>query len=966
MASSVSGEDVTLVGGDVVAPERQQRLARGESLGRHVLLEELGRGGMGVVFAAYDPELDRKVAIKVLHASLGGETLDSAGEPGSKLLREAQAIARLSHPNVVAIHDVGTWEGRVFLTMEYVEGTTLREWLEGTRTRAEILDAFGQAGAGLAAAHQKGLVHRDFKPENVLVGIDGRIRVLDFGLALASTATTRELDPNPGPASSQSSRLDAVPSGIAGTPAYMSPEQHRDQELSPASDQFSFCVALYEALYQQRPFAASSPAALVLAVLDGKIADPPGGSSVPTWLRRVLLRGLAVAPQDRWASMNELLGALTSDPVARRRRVGGVVVAMGAVGAVAFGLARAGPSTGVCSGARDQLEGVWDGETRAAVDGAFAASPAGYAARAGQRAVERLDAWSEGWVEHYEETCLAHQRGEQSAALFDRSMGCLERSRVSAAALTELLANADADVIQNADRLVDKLPALDRCADTEALLQEVAPPEDATLAQEVEKIRDGLAEVGAAVVAARYEAAREQVEPLTVRALELDYPPVHAEALLARARTERQVADYEEARSDFVRAYDIGLASGHDVAAAAAALDMIRLEGEFLGHPELGLAWAGHGGALTDRLDTGSTESSARRARLLASMGRVLYLKGDYEEALAKAKQALELRQASFGELHSAVATDMTSIGNALQRLGRLNEAEEYMQRGLDLRTQVQGPDHPSTAESWNNLANVSATQGKLDLALERHAHALEIRRAALPADDPVIAASLSNYSEVLIGMERCDEAIPHLEEALGIYETRVGRDKPVLIFALNNLALCHEETRQFDLAIAEYERGLSIVRKAYGEDHPHIPVLLSNMGNIALARDDPTTALARYEQALAADLATLGPDHPDVAFSLVNKGRALMALDRHAEAIAPLERAVELRTKNEAAPTLRAAAQFVLATALDELGKEPARALELAKVALATYQEEGRAHQKTPREIEKWLAARESRKRGR
>ncbi|MES1210170.1 MAG: protein kinase, partial [Pseudomonadota bacterium] len=334
------------------APATSVILERGQTINRFVVLGLVGRGGMGEVYAAYDPELDRKVAIKLLR------TRDAA-EAKSRLLREAQAIARLQHPNVVVVYDVGTHGDNVFIAMEFVEGRTVNGWLQSARrTRREILDVYLAAGRGLAAAHAAGLVHRDFKPDNVMVTNDGQVRVMDFGLARhvgdesehpAGTATispaaaleiarridgavdrdaTIQLDSSgramsrtPAQSSNTYLSMKLTQTGaMLGTPAYMAPEQFAGARTDERTDQFSFCVALYEAVYEQRPFGGETFQALMTSVTMGEVRPPPAKPSVPGWIRRALLRGMTADPQKRYPSMTALLAALTTDPTVRLRQ----------------------------------------------------------------------------------------------------------------------------------------------------------------------------------------------------------------------------------------------------------------------------------------------------------------------------------------------------------------------------------------------------------------------------------------------------------------------------------------------------------------------------------------------------------------------------------------------------------------------------------------------------------------------
>jgi serine/threonine protein kinase len=275
-------------------------------IGRFTVLRKLGEGGMGVVYAAHDQELDRHVAIKLLRTDAS-----DVGPARARLLREARAMAKLSHPNVITIYDVGTIDTRVFIAMELVEGTTLRRWLKARpRTWRGVVERFSEAGRGLAAAHAAGLIHRDFKPDNVLVGDDGRVRVLDFGLA---RRVDLEEDEPPRPVVDSESSEDrlTVTGAIMGTPAYMAPEQWRGLVVDHRSDQFAFAVALWEGLFGERPFKGGGVHAIATHVLAGERVKPPEDRPVPTWLLRVLERALSTDPADRFGSIDELLFVLS-------------------------------------------------------------------------------------------------------------------------------------------------------------------------------------------------------------------------------------------------------------------------------------------------------------------------------------------------------------------------------------------------------------------------------------------------------------------------------------------------------------------------------------------------------------------------------------------------------------------------------------------------------------------------------
>jgi WD40 repeat protein/predicted Ser/Thr protein kinase len=300
-------------------PERAQTREVAPVIGRFSILHEIGQGGMGVVYLGYDARLDRRAAVKLL---------GSNGEQGrARLLREAQALARLSHPNVIPIYESGEHGDDAYIAMEYVAGHTLRDWMRAApRSTAQILAVFVAAGRGLEAAHQQGLAHRDFKPDNVMVGDDGRTRVADFGLvrAFAEPSSERpraELDAQIDAGIARIANVDLTATGaLLGTPAYMAPEQYLGEPSGPATDQFSFCVSLWEALYGTRPFAGKSVAELATNILAGKIATPSGDAKLPARIRKALEQGLAVEPGKRWPSMGALLTVLERELSMPQRR----------------------------------------------------------------------------------------------------------------------------------------------------------------------------------------------------------------------------------------------------------------------------------------------------------------------------------------------------------------------------------------------------------------------------------------------------------------------------------------------------------------------------------------------------------------------------------------------------------------------------------------------------------------------
>ena len=537
----------------------------GPRLGRFTILERLGAGNMGVVFTAYDDVLDRKIAIKVLRG--GG------AEASIRLMREAQAMARVDHPNVVTVHEVGTSDDQVYVAMEFIRGVTLQVWQrEPGRRWQDIVEAYIQAGRGLAAAHAAGLVHRDFKPSNAMIDADGRVRVLDFGLVRAQgDATPVPLDTS---ASRHPIAVQLTHAGdVLGTPAYMSPEQIRGQEVGPASDQFGLCVSLYEGLYGHLPFPGDSLGALFRSILRERLPEPPRGSRVPTWVRAALTRGLRADPKARFGSIDALLRALGAGSTRRRHVAIGVAVGAVAAAAIAGFLAARAQAPAVCGGAAAQIAGAYGPPVRARIERTLSAAGPAIDAELRPAVIAALDAYARAWTDTHRDACMAHVRGEQSDLMLDRRMACLAQRRAALGEASTVLREADAGVALEALRIVRELPAIGRCSELDVLASEVAPPSDPAVAVAVEEVRRALARAGALLRAGEIDEALALAARSVEEALRSDYRPLAAEALLVRSRLGLPVTEDPADDERLTRAMLTAIGSGVDeVAAEAAAL----------------------------------------------------------------------------------------------------------------------------------------------------------------------------------------------------------------------------------------------------------------------------------------------------------------------------------------------------------------------------------------------------------
>ncbi|MFO0631903.1 MAG: serine/threonine-protein kinase [Nannocystaceae bacterium] len=590
----MSSADDTLASPHGGAPPRAADgpLRRGDAIGRYLVLDRLGAGGMGVVWSAYDPELDRKVAIKLMHRRGGSETPpmhralgkvmhalfgeDDVGaaetaprelSPGEvaidvdqqRLLREAQAAARINHPNVVTVHDVGQHRGQVFVAMEYVAGKTLRQWcLERPRSWREVVAVMLDAAVGLEAAHASGLIHRDFKPDNVMVGDDGRVRVMDFGLV-------RPQGPQPEDVGEMQPTTDALAleltkhGSMVGTPAYMSPEQHLGHTLDARSDQFSLCVTLWEALYGVRPFGGSSLAALATAVTTGSISEPPADRDVPPALRRIVLRGLATDPQQRWPSLRELVTALRRDPTRVRRRLGAAaMVVLAGGGLLALREADRAAARRGCVDAGAAIAERWSPALRASVDERLHAANASYGADTAARVLEALDGFAASWSRVRQDSCLASLQAATPAR--DTEVGaCLDERAQALGALVQALAVAEPGDARHAVLQARSLPPPERCTDEAELARRTLArehePEVAASSQRFTHA-ETLAGLG------RYAPARAELEALLAEP-ELG-PRVRVRVQVQLGMVRSREGEYAAAESILLDAADAAMRAGAD------------------------------------------------------------------------------------------------------------------------------------------------------------------------------------------------------------------------------------------------------------------------------------------------------------------------------------------------------------------------------------------------------------------
>jgi tetratricopeptide (TPR) repeat protein len=857
-------------------PSNRIQLTAGATVGTYVIERFLGGGGMGVVYAARDPRLDRTVALKLIRQGSGV----SREELGKRLERESKALARLSHPNVTAVYDVGTDGDHVFIAMEYVAGKTLRAWLEEPRSTRDILLTFMRAGRGLVAAHAADLVHRDFKPDNVLVGQGDIVKVTDFGLARiavdvfatdGNSLALRPTDPN----------LTAT-GAFLGTPAYMAPEQFDEGAVDARADQFSFCVALYEALYGERPFKGATIAALEAAIEEGKV-EPRLTARVPLRIRRALIRGLSAEPSARFSSMGTLLAALGP----RRGRATLAVAGVAAVWGVAITAvvlpSRTQPTP--CQGAGAEIEAVWNSGRRASVRAAFVATNLPHAAETASAIEKGLDTYVADWSAMQRESCEATRvKRLQSEAVFDLRAGCLGRRRSELEALVTVLSRPDREIVGHAREALSSID-LSSCADAEALARRSPLPTEPAERAKYDALRTRLARARVLVDVAHFADAISELDAIDTT----PFAVLDAESLMLRGKALAVLGKFDEAEKASFNALSRAQASRELDMVAIAAIDLA-------------------------------------------------YAVGYRGQQAKEGEQWIELASSTIaaqGGNDALTARLLTVQATILERDGKLAEAEQAERKALDL-ARKKAPDQPLEGEVLDALGANLAMQGKLDEAIPLLEKSLSIRQARYGEVHLLTASTRMNLGNALSTKGRRDEARVHLEKVVTTYEELFGPEGFKVSFALGNLGQLLQETKQLAEARRVLERALAIREKELGPEHPKVARMVANLGYVALDAKDYKRAIALFQRTGAIMDKAFDPTHPARIDVLSGEGAAWLGDGRPADAITPLERAVNLREAHPSDPVELAELRALYAQALWRSGRDKARAKKLAAEARA------------------------------
>jgi tetratricopeptide (TPR) repeat protein/predicted Ser/Thr protein kinase len=884
--------------------------------GRYHVLAEIGRGGMGTVYRALDVRLGRQVALKLVASSAAHRT---------RLLREAQALAQLAHPNVVPVYDVGTVDDAVFMAMELIDGVDLRAWLAAeTRTPRQILQVFAAAGDGLAAAHAAGLVHRDFKPANVILGSDGRVRVVDFGLARTAatdaTGTSRPAPhratarddtsssgslPGPGPAvdpaaSALASSSEIVPSvllessltqhgDIVGTPRYMSPEQRRGAPTDARTDQFSFCVALYEALYGATPFRARDARR---RFDDGSAPpiDPPPRAGVPGHVRRALRRGLRRAADDRFPTMAALVAELRRDLRALRIRVGAGIAVVGSLGIAIAALAHSAPEP--CGGAAERAAATIPARLRDGVTRALLGTGSPLAPRATERLDSQLDEYLRDWADLRTQTCRATRvHADQSEAVMDRKMACLDDRLADVGAFLGALADAPSEeAMGTAGIAIERAGALALCRDADALARRHQEPVKPDEMVTVGALDAAVRELDALVAVQNMKAAAPMARKVKDLAGRITHTGTRARAVFAYAVTQRQIGDLAESSRALDETLRLASVAGNPTLVSEAWAELLYII------------------AVEERRMEATHELvRATEVALLAARGEPDFprLEADINHVLA----TVLMQTSQLAEAEKRFRTVLTMPENVVQRsaslnnlaitliyLSRLDEARDFLRQSRELDESIFGDQHPYFADDALNSGLSYHWQGDLATAERWYREALEhsLRHAGASTKTLLFRLYLAH---LLVDRGAWAEAKRELDLALAGYIDAVGPDAELTRHVRTQrarLALATGDRRAARAEIDAIKAGL-VRTDSVDQLIPGHPEPLVTEARLDIAEGALDAAEAALQKALDRGLRTYGPSGLMVADVHVALAEAALAARRYPAAIERADEALAL-----------------------------------------------------------------------
>lgn len=815
------------------------RIRAGDRFDRYRIEQRIGMGGGGVVYAAHDDLLDRAVALKLLW--VGSHNPEA-------LVREAQALAQLSHPNILPIYDVGTDRGRPFIVMELVDGGSMERWLHSAeRSPAEIIAAIVQAARGLAQAHRQGIVHRDFKLDNVLVcqpsGGPPRVLITDFGLA---------------------TRADTLQTQRMGTPPYMAPEQHRCEPCDAATDQFAVCVALFRALYGKYPFEGDGHEQLLAAKQAGRVRSVPHGN-VPRRVHRAIARGLSARPADRFASIDALIDALAVPRRLRWLPVGLAVVALGSAAAV---IAMPPPTTELCL---EPAATLWSIEEATQLQLALDDNHTAFAHTTATQVDTMLARYADEWTHARTVVCdgLRDPRPIRRSAIATADE-CLHRARLRFRALSTVLAQREPSVAEHAVRAAETLPSPSACIRQPGPLVGDLGPMGAL-------VEARLAKIEALRFAGQFESAIELSNRTSSAAKSLGSGRLVALSYLERGRSQIELARHDEGLASLKSAYYSAVEANDDNTAREAAVELLKVTARGQPDPQAALFWDRTAQSLLSR----GTPTPEAIARLLSARAEHALTRNEIEQWLELHRQALAIHR-EIGRPSLALAAALEGFGRAKLHTDEREEALALFAEALKIRQARLGNKHPWLAVAHNNYGVALAVSDKQEEALVQLRAGLAILQASLPSDHPRLARTRANLGRFLVHRGDSAAALEFLRPAVASLEKANGREHRETLAARSTLVGALGAQKQHAAAL-EHARRLVTDARAAGQPPNALAKHHGSLASALAALGDDQAALEAYRDALQ-----LAEEDPaDAGFIKLGLARLLKKLDRDDEAMA-------------------------------------------------------------------------------
>ena len=821
-------------------------IPRGTRIGRYVVTRWLGRGGMGVVYEASDPELDRLIAIKLGRSSgFGSIGLSSQ----LRLQREGRVMAKLAHPNVVRVYDVGRWLDHPFVAMELVVGRSLSQWYRDSKpSHDQVVNMFIQAGRGLAAAHNADIVHGDFKPDNILVSDDDVAKVADFGLAVATTDrdwTESEATHN------------ETSHSTAGTPCYMAPERLRGSQPDARSDQFSYCVSLLEALTGTRTFSSNNPSQ-VLAEMNESLPEVTFSAKIPATLARILKRGLAIDPRKRFASMDALLTQIERKPRRVWRRL-----AMAALALTALGFAAAIVPSGhatvrdhhliddhVCN-SETAADDVWNDEARKALHAAVAANHRVSNQVEADQTATRFDSYVRKWNEAYRHLCQTQVAGAKSStAGRQRALTCLQRR------LDRLVANVDLSVNHNEYQhslwgtysvfaSARQLPQPHGCLTTST--EPVELPTDPTQRRTIRRLQAALERVRALQHAYLYADAHTLATSVAHDAQILGYAPVQAEALFLQTYwpTSPNLTAPLKGAATLRRAAALAREANEHELEIHITLRLARLLSHDSEHWDEALRMTS---AVLEQANSAARPSV--NAHAFWTRGMIHERAGNDHLAIANYRRAFKHIRGSLA-YNNLWPHSLEKFIALLFEAGKTQQALETIEQSRTASKATFGPNAPQVATLELHIGAVYQEHHEYDRARSAFHNADQNARLTLGADHPFRAEIVNRLAILEMQLDRHAQAEQHYREAIRLWSQTLGATHVRVGKGLNNLGILYTEMGRWHDADRVLQEALTIWEAGLPKDSPELAAILTNLGESKLGQDLPLSAQDFLERAL-------------------------------------------------------------------------------------------------------------------